>query len=243
MQRRQLLTSVLSVSTASALGACSSVGSVGGLGDILSQSAGTSGALSIADIGAGLKEALNVGAGRAVSLLAVEDGFFANPDVKIPLPSKMQSVRETLDKVGFGSPFNDLELQMNRAAEQAAPQARDLFVGAITDLTLEDVQGIYTGGNDAATTFLRSKTAEPLAQKMTPIIDGSLANVGAVNTFSSIMGRYNQIPFVPKVETNLTGHVVNAGLDGIFLMLGREEAAIRQDPLKRSTDLLRRVFT
>lgn len=199
--------------------------------------------LSNTDIAAGLKEALNVGADRAVSLLAVEDGFFGNPEVKIPLPGALTKVRSALDKVGFGGTFDDLELQMNRAAEQAAPQAKELFIGAISELTLDDVQGIYTGGENAATTYLRSKTAEPLSEKMTPIIDESLATVGAASTLTKIMGRYNKLPFVPKVETSLTGHVVNAGLNGIFLMLGREEAAIRQDPLKRSTDLLRKVFT
>ena len=242
MQRRQLLTTALSALAITASPTVTAAGWWERLRNGVKGGNATD-VLSNTDITAGLKEALNVGADRAVSLLAVEDGFFGNPDVKIPLPSKLTGVRKALGKLGFGETFDELELQMNRAAEAAAPQAKELFVGAIKDLTLDDVQGIYKGGDDAATTYLRTKTATPLAEKMTPIIDGSLANVGAANTFSNIMGRYNKLPFVPKVETSLTGHVVNAGLDGIFLMLGREEAAIRQDPLKRSTDLLRKVFT
>jgi hypothetical protein len=198
--------------------------------------------LTDADIGAGLKEALRVGAAKAVDLLAVEDGFFGNAEVKIPLPESLNKVRSTLDRFGFGSKFDELELQLNRAAEKAAPAAKTLFVGAIQQLTLEDVRAIYSGGDDAATQYLKSKTATPLGEQMRPSVAKSLSSVGAATTYAAVIDRYNQIPFVPKVEANLTDYVVSKGLAGIFLMLGKEEAAIRKDPLKQTSALLRRVF-
>ena len=200
------------------------------------------GTLSEGDIGAGLKEALQVGAGRALDSLGSEDGFLGNLDVRIPLPDSLSKVRKALDRFGLGSAFDELEVQMNRAAEQAAPAARSLFSDAISSLTLADVRGILNGGDQAATAYLRTRTEEPLAANMLPIVEQRLEGVGAARSYDKLVGRYNQLPFVSKIDANLSGYVVERGLDGIFVMLGREEAAIRANPLEQSSKLLRRVF-
>jgi hypothetical protein len=199
-------------------------------------------ALSEQEIGDGLKDALRVGTETVVTRLAKTDGFNADPSIHIPLPSALDNVKSTLDKFGMGSMLNDLELRLNRAAEQATPRARKLFLKSISDMTLDDVMGIYGGSDDAATRYFQSKMSKPLAAEMRPVVDESLADVGAIQAYDSVMGRYNAVPFVPKVDTDLTGYVVQEGMGGIFHYLAQEEAAIRKDPVKRTTDLLQRVF-
>jgi len=151
-------------------------------------------------------------------------------------------VRSALDTVGMSSTFDDLELRLNRAAELATPKAKRLFVGAIKEMTLDDVRAIYTGPDDAATQYFRGKMAVPLAAEMAPVVDTSLNEVGAVRTYDAIMEQYNALPFVPPVDSDLTGYVVDKGMDGIFYYLAQEEAAIRTDPVARTTDLLQQVF-
>ncbi len=124
----------------------------------------------------------------------------------------------------------------------ATPKAKALFVDAISDMTLDDVQAIYTGPDDAATQYFRGKMSGPLALEMAPVVDASLGEVGAVQSYDSIMQQYNALPFVPPVEGDLTGYVVDKGMDGIFHYLATEEAAIRTDPVSRTTDLLKQVF-
>jgi hypothetical protein len=200
-------------------------------------------ALSEQEIGDGLKDALRVGTETVVARLAKKDGFNADPSIHIPLPSALEDVKSTLDKFGMGSMLNDLELRLNRAAEEATPRARNLLLKAISDMTLDDVMAIYNGSDDAATRYFQSKMSDSLAAEMRPVVDESLADVGAIQAHDSVMGRYNAVPFVPKVETDLTGYVVQEGMDGIFHYLAQEEAAIRKDPVKRTTDLLQRVFS
>lgn len=198
--------------------------------------------LSEPEIGSGLKEALIVGTGRVVGQLGRTDGFNADPAIHIPLPAKLQSVESALRKAGMGSMMDDLELKLNRAAESATPKARDLFVQAVRDMTLEDVRGIYNGPDDAATRYFQGKMSEPLAEEMRPIVSDSLAEVGAIQSYNAALGQYKTLPFVPDVQTDLTGYVVEKGMDGIFHYVAVEEAAIRQNPAKRSTELLRKVF-
>lgn len=198
--------------------------------------------LSNEDIGSGLKEALSVGVTNVVNRLGQDGGFLNDPAIHIPLPGKLNKVKSTLDKVGMGDALDDLENRMNRAAEVATPKAKALFITAIKDMTLDDVMGIYKGSDDAATQYFRGKMSLPLAEEMTPIVDEGLADAGAVKAYDKVMNRYNDIPFTPKVDTDLSGYVVEKGMDGIFHYLAQEEAAIRKDPLKQTTSLLRRVF-
>jgi hypothetical protein len=198
--------------------------------------------LSEAEIGSGLKEALLVGTGRVVDRLGTVDGFNADPRVHIPLPGSLKKVQSTLDAVGMASMLDDLELRMNRAAEAATPRAKALFVQAIEGLTLDDVMNIYRGPDDAATRYFQGKMSAQLGAEMRPIVDGALADAGAVKAYDSAMARYEAVPFAPKVKTDLTGYVVEQGMDGIFSYLASEEAAIRKDPVSRTTELLKRVF-
>lgn len=199
-------------------------------------------ALSTDDIGGGLKEALRVGTENVVGNLGTADGFNLDPAIHIPLPEKLGQVRNVLGKIGMDSMLADLETQLNRAAEIATPKAKRLFIGAINDMTLDDVMAIYKGPEDAATQYFRSKMSGPLAIEMKPVVDTSLADVGAAKTYDAAMEHYNSVPFVPKVDADLSDYVVEKGMDGIFFYLAKEEAAIRQDPAKRTTDLLKRVF-
>jgi hypothetical protein len=198
--------------------------------------------LTTEDMGAGLKEALRVGTQTVVSQLGTVDGFNADPSIHIPLPETLDKVQSALNKVGAGGMLDDLELRLNRAAEQATPKAKALFLQAINEMTLEDVKGIYKGPDDAATRYFRAKMSVPLAGEMRPIVNQSLAEVGAVQVYDKTMARYRALPFIPDVNADLTNFVIEKGLDGIFYYLAREEAAIRNEPVKRTTDILKRVF-
>jgi Protein of unknown function (DUF4197) len=201
-----------------------------------------SGVLSNDEIAAGLKEALRVGTDRVVGQLSAVNGFNTDPSVHIPLPDSLKTVQSTLSKVGMSGMMDDLELRLNRAAEAATPKAKKLFLDSIQDLTLEDVRRIYEGPDDAATRYFQAKMSKPLAGEMMPIVSDSLSEVGAIKSYDDAMGRYEAIPFVPDIKADLIGYVVDKGMEGIFYYLAKEEAAIRQDPLKRTTDLLQKVF-
>jgi hypothetical protein len=199
-------------------------------------------ALSSDEIRAGLKEALRIGSGNVVSRLGSIDGFNLDPTVHIPLPKQFENVRSVLARVGMSSRLDDLELKLNRAAEVATPKARDLFLQAISDMTFEDVMNIYNGPDDAATRYFQEKMTPPLAREMEPFVNQSLSQVGAVQTYDSVMKEYRAIPFVPDVKADLTTYVVDKAMSGIFHYMAVEEAAIRQNPVKRTTELLQRVF-
>jgi len=198
--------------------------------------------LSTSQISAGLKEALEVGTVRVVDTLGQPDGFNADPLIRIPLPESLQSVQSALSRFGMAGTLDNLELELNRAAEVATPQAKALFLDAIRGLTMDDVMSIYKGPDDAATQYLRAQMSDPLATAMQPVVDESLDQVGAVASYDAAMAQYNALPFVPAVDADLTNYVVGKGLDGIFLYLATEEAAIRNDPMERTTALLQQVF-
>lgn len=212
------------------------------LKDLISKDDDKEQVLSTDEVGGGLKEALRVGTQNVIANLGAVDGFNLDPHVHIPLPGQLGEVRDVLGKIGMDSMLNDLETRLNRAAEVAAPRAKRLFIAAINDMTLDDVMAIYDGPEDAATQYFRSRMSAPLALEMKPVVEESLADVGAARSYDAAMERYNSVPFVPKVETDLSDYVVDKGMDGIFFYLAREEAAIRRDPAKRTTELLKRVF-
>lgn len=200
------------------------------------------GELGLGEISAGLKEALKVGTERVVGQLGRPDGFNNDPAIHIPLPEKLQTVKTVLSRVGLGSMLDDLELRLNRAAETATPKAKELLWQAIAEMTLEDAKAIYSGPEDAATRYFAARMTGPLTESMRPLVEESLAQAGAVQAFDSLMGKYRALPLVRDVKTDLTGYVLEKGLAGIFHYLAQEEAAIRRDPAKRSTELLKRVF-
>ena len=199
-------------------------------------------ALGSDEIAAGLREALKVGSERVVRQVGAPDGFNADPEIHIPLPGALEDVQTMLRKIGMAGLADDLELKLNRGAEAAAPEAKALFWQAISDMTLDDAKKIYNGPDDAATQYFKAKMSPPLAERMSPIVDSSLSEVGAVRAYDDMMAQYDAIPFVPDVKADLTGYVVQKALDGIFFYIAKEEAAIRNDPAARTTELLKKVF-
>jgi len=198
--------------------------------------------LSVSEIGAGLKDALKVGTENVVTQLGRVDGFNKDSAIHIPLPKQLETAKSVLDRVGMSGQLEDLELRLNRAAEVATPKAKELFFQAITEMTFDDVKAIYNGPKDAATQYFRRKMSPSLAQEMKPVVESSLKQVAAIQTYDGIMDKYRSIPFVPDIKANLTDYVVEKGMDGIFYYVAEEEAAIRTNPAKRTTELLKRVF-
>lgn len=199
--------------------------------------------LSDAEIGSGLREALRVGVDTVVGQVGAVDGYNADPKIHVPLPESLKTVQSTLSRVGMSGMMDDLELRLNRAAEVAAPEAREVFWNAISAMTLDDVRAIYNGPDDAATRYFERTMTPDLKARMRPIVNDSLAEVGAVRAYDDAMGRYKKVPFVPDVKADLTDHVLERGLQGMFLYLAEEEKAIRENPAKRTTDLLKKVFS
>ncbi len=200
------------------------------------------GSLSDSDISSGLKEALRIGSETVVAQLGKTDGFNADSLIHIPLPKEFDTVKKALGKIGYSGMLDDLELKLNRAAEAATPKAKELFGKAITEMSIEDVQTIYKGPDDAATQYFRGKMTPELTKEMAPVVKASLSQVGAIEAYEQVMGKYKNIPFLPDVKEDLNGYVVEKGMDGIFYYLAKEEAAIRSEPLKQSTELLKRLF-
>jgi hypothetical protein len=212
------------------------------LGGFGSGSPGAASALSNQDIAAGLKEALSVGVDKVVVQLGAPGGFNDDPAVHIPLPESLKTAQSTLAKVGMGAMLNDLDLRLNRAAEAAMPKTKQLFIDAISAMTLEDAKSILNGPEDAATRYFQAKMTAELKNEMHPVVDTSLAQVGAIESYDQVMAQYQRIPFVPDVKAELSDYVVEKASDALFHYLAAEEAAIRSDPAQRTTELLKKVF-
>jgi hypothetical protein len=201
------------------------------------------GNLSQDQIGKGLKEALDKGIQEQVSQLAKPDGFFKNEMVKIMLPEELQKVDKTLRSMGMGSVADQGLQLLNRAAEDAVKEATPIFVQAIKELTFNDAKNILLGGQSSATTYLKEKTSKQLAGKFAPVIEESLAQVGATKVWEGIFTKYNSLPLVSPVDPNLTNYVTEKTMDGVFTMIAVEENKIRgNEDNSRSTTLLKDVF-
>ncbi|KLN61083.1 hypothetical protein WH96_07850 [Kiloniella spongiae] len=200
------------------------------------------GNLSVGEISAGLKEALRVGSSRVVDQVSLQDGFNADSNIHIPLPDNLKKVQGALRTVGLSSMADDLELKLNRGAEKASVETRELFLDTISKMTLEDARRIYDGRNDEATRYFREKMSPELTAKFKPIIDRTLSEVGAVNSYEEMISSYKTIPFVPDVKSDLTDYTVSKALEGLFYYLAKEEEQIRQNPVARTTEILKNVF-
>jgi len=198
--------------------------------------------LSQNDMVKGLKEALTVGTGRVVSQLSRQNGFLNDKSIHIPLPSQLARVRSTLAQFGMSGSLDDLETKINRAAEQATPQAKALFMQSIRKMSLRDAQGILRGPNDAATRYFERSMTPDLRKTLRPLIEKTLNQVGAVRAYDGVMADYRNIPMMPDLKGDLNKHAVDGTLNGVFHYLAQEEAAIRQNPAKQTTRLLQRVF-
>tara|TARA_R110001592_G_C13175819_1_gene750315 strand:+ start:3873 stop:4613 length:741 start_codon:yes stop_codon:yes gene_type:complete len=209
-------------------------GVVGGeTGDTANNATKTLSGLSVEDISAGLKDALKVGTENVVAQLGKPEGFNLDENIHIPLPAEIEQAKKLLDSVGMGNMLGELETKLNRGAEAATPKAKELFLTAIKEMSIEDAKKIYNGPDDSATEYFKEKMSGQLADEMRPVIEKSLSEVGAVQTYDAIMSQYKTIPFVPDIKANLTEHAVNKGMDGIFYYLAQEEAAIRKTPLSK----------
>ena len=198
--------------------------------------------LSSADMIAGLKEALRVGAETVTGQLGAADGFNTDQAIHIPLPKSLQSAQSTLKRFGLSGLADDVELKLNRGAEAAMPKAKELVWQAISTMNLEDAKAILNGPEDAATQYFRRVATPELKATVTPVIEQNLRDVGAVAAYEQLVGEYSNIPFVPDLKADLTAHATTLALDGLFMYLAREEAAIRKDPAKRTTEILTKVF-
>ena len=215
---------------------------LGGLSGSGGSSGGLGAGLDSSEIASGLKEALGIGTERAVGTIGVLDGFNADPAIHIPLPDSLSKVQSALKTVGMSGMADDLELKLNRAAEEASGQATDIFWGAIENMSIEDAKGILNGPDDAATQYLRRTTGGQLKGSMRPVVDSSLSEVGAIQSYDAMMGEYESIPFMPDAKADITDYALDKTLDGLFYYVAQEEAAIRNNPVERSTELLQKVF-
>jgi hypothetical protein len=194
------------------------------------------------DIAAGLKEALNKGVTEQVSKLTAIDGFYKNEAVKILMPEELAKLDKTLRKMGMSKLADEGILALNRAAEDAVKEATPIFVSAIKNITITDAKGILLGKENAATVYLQTATSTPLYAKFNPVVQKSIGKVGADVIWTKIIKQYNTIPFVTKVNPDLTDYVTNKALDGVFKMITVEEKNIRTNINARTSDVLKKVF-
>tara|TARA_B100000809_G_C15134300_1_gene529883 strand:- start:1640 stop:2383 length:744 start_codon:yes stop_codon:yes gene_type:complete len=200
------------------------------------------GALSQDEVGKGLKEALNQGVKKGVTQLNKKDGYLKDVQIKIPMPDEAKNVESKLRSMGQGKKVDEAIESMNRAAEDAAAGAKDIFVAAIKGMTLTDAMNILKGEDNAATNYLNKATYAALSEKFKPVIKVSLDKVGATKHWQTVFGSYNKIPFVTKVNPNLEDYVTKKALNGLFIQVAKEELNIRKNPGARATDLLKKVF-
>ncbi|MBF8148320.1 DUF4197 domain-containing protein [Winogradskyella sp. F6397] len=208
--------------------------------DSLPQGAG--GVIGNADIAAGLREALDTGIEKQVTKLTAEDGFFKNELVKILLPEELQKVDSALRKIGLSSLADEGLKVLNRAAEDAVSEATPIFVNAVKDITFDDAKNILLGEDNAATSYLTSKTETELYSKFKPVINNSFSKVGADQIWSNLITKYNNIPLTNNVNPDLTDYVTQEALKGVYTMIAVEEKEIRTKVSSRGSDLLKKVF-
>lgn len=194
------------------------------------------------DAADGIKEALVNGTGESVKLVSVADGYWANPEIKIPFPAEAKEMESKLRAIGMSKKVDEFNVSMNRAAEKAANEAKPIFIAAIKGMTVRDAINIVKGSENAATTYLKNTTSPELVAKFQPIIKTSLDDVNATKYWSDLIILYNKIPMVKKMNPDLPQYVTAKAIDGLFVMIAKEELKIRKDPMARTSELLKRVF-
>lgn len=198
--------------------------------------------LTTEEVGAGLKEALINGISKGADLASQVDGYNKNAEIKIPFPPDVKKVEDKLRQLGLGSEVDKFVTTLNHGAEEAAKEAKPIFVSAIRQMTIDDAWGILKGQPDAATQYLKRTTSPQLKEKFKPVIQTSLDKVSATKYYGDLINTYNKIPLVQKVNPDLNEYATNLAIQGLFTMIAKEEKNIRQDPLARTSDLLKRVF-
>jgi hypothetical protein len=204
-------------------------------------------ALSLADLtnrdaAAGLKAALEQGANVAVQLLGRTDGFWGDDRVRIPLPEWLQRGETMLKLMGRGRDVEELKLGVNRAAEQAVPEAKHLLVNAVRTMSVQDAKSILTGGDDSVTKFFAEKTRAPLTTRFLPIVTKVTDGIGLARQYNSLAGQGEKLGLVKPEQARIERHVTGKALDGLYLMIGEEEKKIREDPLSAGAAIAKKVF-
>jgi hypothetical protein len=198
--------------------------------------------LSNADAVAGLKQALTDGSAAAVAQLGKDNGFLDNPKVKIPLPPTLQRIESALRFAGMKQQADDLVTAMNHAAEAAVPEAKPLLVDAVRKMSVEDAKGILTGGDTSATDYFRRTTQSQLTTRFLPIVKQATDRVGLATKYNGLAGQASQLGLVGKEQASIESYVTTKALDGLYLMIGEQEKAFRQNPVGAASDIVRKVF-
>ena len=198
--------------------------------------------LSNTDATNGLRQALNEGSIAAVAKLGVENGFFGNPRVKIPLPPSLHQVEGALRAIGMRKQADELVLTMNRAAEAAVPEAKQLLVDAVKKMSVQDAKGILTGGDTAATEYFKRTTQGDLSKRFLPIVKKATDRVGLAQQYNSLAGHGAALGLIKQDQATIEGYVTQKTLDGLYYMIGEQEKAFRANPLGASSDIVKKVF-
>jgi len=198
--------------------------------------------LTNTEVISGLREALTVGTNNSTALTSKLDGFYKNPEIFIPFPPEAIKVKEKVEALGMQKQVNEFVMTLNRAAETASKEAAPIFINAITSMSIADGFAILRGEDNAATNYLREKTSSQLKIKFNPIVKDAINKVSVTKYWNPIISTYNKIPFIDKQNPNLEDYITTKAMDGLFLMIEKEEQKIRKDPLARVTDILKRVF-
>jgi hypothetical protein len=198
--------------------------------------------ISNADATSGLRQALSDGSIAAVAKLGVENGFFNSPSVKIPLPPSLKKVEGALRMAGMKKQADDLVLSMNRAAEAAVPEAKQLLVDAVKKMSVQDAKGILTGGDTAGTEYFKRTTSAQLAQRFLPIVKKATDRVGLAHQYNTLAGQGAQFGLINKDQATIESYVTQKALDGLYFMIGEQEKAFRKNPVGASSDIVRKVF-
>lgn len=224
------------------LGACTTAQINQTIGDVNKTLGGGSQPLTTAQVAEGLKEALIKGISNGSDLASQLDGYFKNPSIKIPFPPEVKKVEDKLRQIGLGSEVDKFVMTLNRGAEDAAKEAKPIFITAIRSMTIQDAWSILRGEKDAATQYLMRTTSAQLKDKFKPVIQNSLNKVNATRYYSDIVTKYNQLPLVQKVNPNLDEYATDKAIEGLFFLIAQEEKNIRENPIARTTELLKKVF-
>lgn len=213
----------------------------------LSAAVGSASAVSVdqltgSEANAGLKAALDQGVASAVASLGKTDGFWGNPKVRIPLPENLQRAKSAMKLMGKGREVDELERAINRAAEEAVPQSKQLLASAVKAMTVEDAKRILTGGDDSVTQFFKAKTAPQLTERFLPVVSKVTAKSGLAQQYNALAGQAAQFGLVKADEATIERYVTQKALDGLYTMIGEEEREIRANPIAAGSDIVRRVF-
>lgn len=211
---------------------------LGDIGDVL----GENGGLSQAEVAEGLKQALSQGISKGAAQASKTDGYYRNPKIKLPFPEDVQKVEQKLRQIGLGSEVDKFILTLNRGAEEAAKEAKPIFIDAIKSMSIQDAWAILKGDDNAATEYLRRTTGTKLRAKFQPVISQALDKTEATRYYGNIVSTYNQLPGVQRVNPDLEDYATSKAIDGLFLLVAEEEKNIRENPVARTTELLKKVF-